>query len=280
MYQKMNLSYSHVEPLLLSTISTLESLKDKKNGVFLVKFLSSCPSEPVVDGDGLFTFQFEGHTIRDSAEQRRLSVSVCDQFVDSMISSLNSRFCDNEDGAVMKSLSSIFDPSLKPDDVQQDCDVVSDYLCAVGFAGSRIELSSFVAVSRASIDCGNHSVFDSNSCANLAIQQKDVYPAAADAAARFLILPVADCERGFSKQNLIKTSLRKSLKTSIKSLDNLMKLSIDGPPGFSFPYKSAFKSAKKSRRIMLLAGFIRKGRQGQGESRPLDIKKYLVYVRL
>ena len=43
------------------------------------------------------------------------------------------------------------------------------------------------------------------------------------------VLPVSsvECERGFSKQNLIKTRLRCSL--SIELLDKLMRVSINGP---------------------------------------------------
>ena len=70
---------------------------------------------------------------------------------------------------------------------------------------------------------------DTLSCANLAIQNRHLYPATGEAAERFLLLPVstADYERGFSKQNLIKKTLRNCLSTS--SLDNLMQMSVDGP---------------------------------------------------
>ena len=66
------------------------------------------------------------------------------------------------------------------------------------------------------------------------------------------IIPVsiADCERGFSQQNLIKSTHRNCLSTC--SLKCLMKLSIDGPPVADFQYIEAFKiwSAKKTRRIL------------------------------
>ncbi|XP_053383125.1 E3 SUMO-protein ligase KIAA1586-like [Mercenaria mercenaria] len=252
MYQQKNLMYSDVEPLLTSTISTLESLKEKKNGTFLSAFLGSCPPEPTMDGDGLFTFEFQSHTIRDSAEQRRVAVSVCDKFVDNMVSSLHSRFSDNADSVVMKALSNLFNPSIT--DVGADCEAVSEYLGTVGFEGRRNELVSFVSYSRAlAADTSNKTLKDSVSCANLAIKNRHSYPATAEAAERFLILPVstADCERGFSKQNLIKTALRNSL--SISSLENLMHLSIDGPPLADFPYKRAFKAwaSAKSRRILM-----------------------------
>ena len=88
MYQKKNLMNSEVEPMLSSTISTLESLKEKTNGHALASFLASVLSEPMLDEKDLCTFQFQSHTIRDSSEQQRsAAVSVCDQFVDNMVKS-------------------------------------------------------------------------------------------------------------------------------------------------------------------------------------------------
>jgi hypothetical protein len=47
-----------------------------------------------------------------------------------------------------------------------------------------------------------------------------------------------DCERGFSVQNLIKSKLHNSLST--KTLDMLMRLSIEGPESKDFGYDKAF----------------------------------------
>lgn len=88
--------------------------------------------------------------------------------------------------------------------------------------------------------------------ANLAIRFKDVYPATAEAAVRFLAAPVstADCERGFSRQNLIKTSLRNSL--GVRSLENLLRISVEGPALDQFVFKLSFQrwAANKTRRIL------------------------------
>lgn len=66
-----------------------------------------------------------------------------------------------------------------------------------------------------------------------------------------IVLPVstADCERGFSNQNLIQTSLRNSRSTTI--LQNVMKISKDGPSIEEMDFSSAFKvwAGMKSRRI-------------------------------
>ena len=55
-----------------------------------------------------------------------------------------------------------------------------------------------------------------------------------------LTVPVSsvDCERGFSKQNLIKTKIRAKLKT--ESVSTLMKMSVDTPEMEKFDFHRAF----------------------------------------
>lgn len=88
--------------------------------------------------------------------------------------------------------------------------------------------------------------------ANLALRHADVYPAASEAAGRLLVAPVStvECERGFSRQNLIKTCLRNSL--AMPTFNNLMRISIDGPGLEDFDFGGAFFKWKsmKSRRIL------------------------------
>ena len=57
----------------------------------------------------------------------------------------------------------------------------------------------------------------------------DLYPQVLKLLRLALTVPVSsvDCERGFSKQNLIKTKLRASLKT--ESVSNLMMMALDTP---------------------------------------------------
>ena len=59
----------------------------------------------------------------------------------------------------------------------------------------------------------------------------------------------ADVERGFSDQNLIKTALRSRLGE--ESLDNLMTISIEGPPLTKFEFHGAGQvwRSKKNRRV-------------------------------
>ncbi len=55
-----------------------------------------------------------------------------------------------------------------------------------------------------------------------------------------LTVPVSsvDCERGFSKQNLIKTKIRAKLKT--ENVSTLMKMSVDTPDMDKFDFHAAF----------------------------------------
>ena len=63
----------------------------------------------------------------------------------------------------------------------------------------------------------------------------------------FLLLSV---NVGFSKQNIVKTCFRNSL--SVSTLNNLMRISIDGPGLVTFDFGAAFQKWKsmKARRIL------------------------------
>ncbi|XP_078695113.1 uncharacterized protein LOC144924045 [Branchiostoma floridae x Branchiostoma belcheri] len=67
---------------------------------------------------------------------------------------------------------------------------------------------------------------------------------------RLLPMRNVDCERGFSTQNRIKTRLRNSL--SVKRLDTLMRISINGQVRADFNFHRAFVAwaAARNRRIL------------------------------
>ncbi|KAG1666499.1 hypothetical protein GQR58_018861 [Nymphon striatum] len=134
-----------------------------------------------------------------------------------------------------------------------DGETISDYLLSVGMEGLRDELLNFARFAHASQSAGHKSVRSSRDMINLALKHKDIDPGSAEVAARFLIAPVStvECERGLSKQNLIKTCLRNSM--SVSALDDLMRISIDGPSLENFDFKAAFKvwAGLKTRRILV-----------------------------
>ncbi|KAH3741243.1 hypothetical protein DPMN_047964 [Dreissena polymorpha] len=125
--------------------------------------------------------------------------------------------------------------------IHSDIDTVSDYLGTVGIEGSQSELLCFANFTKASHNSGNKSVTDIHSAANLAIKSVHSYTASAEAAKRLLVSPVStvDCERGFSRQNVIKTDLRNCL--TVKNLEHLMKISIEGKDCKDVDFKVIYK---------------------------------------
>ena len=83
-YQRSDIDFTEVNPLLLSTVDVLEGHKSE-SGPNTSLFLSQVPAQPILDSMGLCTFQYKGHTIRDSAQQRSESSSACSQFVSIVI---------------------------------------------------------------------------------------------------------------------------------------------------------------------------------------------------
>ena len=94
---------------------------------------------------------------------------------------------------------------------------------------------------------------DIHSDANLAIKNVHSYLASAEAAKRLLVSPVStvDCERGLSRQIVIKTDLRNCL--TVKNLEHLMKISIEGKDCKDVDLKVIYKlwAGKKQRRIIM-----------------------------
>ncbi|KAH3814634.1 hypothetical protein DPMN_143139 [Dreissena polymorpha] len=80
-FQKQDLNFAEIHPLLAATIDSLAEIKYGKSGDKLSKFLTQVPSEPQIDKDGLCTFEFLGYTIRDVVNQRQEARSVCAKFV-------------------------------------------------------------------------------------------------------------------------------------------------------------------------------------------------------
>lgn len=92
-----------------------------------------------------------------------------------------------------------------------------------------------------------------NDICQYVITEKVMYPEVADVALRYLATPVStvNCERGFSRHNLIKTKTRNCLST--QTVENLMMISMEKPDQ-NFPFHLAFEKwvDMKKRRIMKL----------------------------
>ena len=81
--------------------------------------------------------------------------------------------------------------------------------------------------------------------------RKQLFPIMAELIARGLTIPIAtaDCERGFSAMNRIKTSPRNRLKT--KTLEQLMFISIEGPALEQFDFSAAAEKWGKKKNRMI-----------------------------
>ncbi|XP_052706729.1 zinc finger protein 862-like [Crassostrea angulata] len=254
--EKSDIDFSSVNPLLHSTVSVLERLRDSKDGNVLSSFLQQAPSSPSFDSSGLCTFDFKGHCIRDSSKKRAEAVSACEKFISGVIANLRDRFVSEGDGKVMSALCSIFDPSFISSTIppsQETLTTLSDFLQKCSFSNSEDLCSEVVGfrefVRHVGSSAGLTSVKD---IAQFSFRHSSVYPVVGYLGRRLLVLPVStvDCERGFSRQNLIKTDLHNSLK--IESLSNIMMIAIEGPTSESFPFEDAFNkwASVKTRRIL------------------------------
>lgn len=153
----------------------------------------------------------------------------------------------------MSALCSIFDPSLISSTTSpshETLTILIDFIQKCFYFKFRGFMFGIVGfheyVRHVGSSAGLTSVKD---VAQFSCRHSSMYPVVGYLGRRLLVLPVStvDCERGFSRQNLIKTDLRSSLK--IESFSNIMILYIEGPTSESFPYEDAFNmwSSMKTR---------------------------------
>ncbi|KAJ8299937.1 hypothetical protein KUTeg_021456 [Tegillarca granosa] len=232
MYQKTDINFTEVNPVMHSTVATLVKIRDCKSGSVLQR-----------------------HTIRDSAKQRQEAVSACEHFVTEVVENLRDRFSYKGDALVMTVVSGLFDPSVIASDSvlsSDDIDTITTYLQSVSIKKADLDNEALGFHEYIRNMSGSKTVSSVKDVAQVAVKQICSYPSLGLLAKRLLVLPVStvDCERGSSKQNLIKTDLRNSIKPA--SLDNLMRISIERPPCSEFNYDKAYDvwASMKPRRIL------------------------------
>ena len=249
MYQRSDLDFTDVNLLLEATIETIRELKETKTGAMLRKFVYSVPTTPTEDDDGLCTFQFGPHTVRDGVQQRKEALSACDSFTDLVIQNLKQRFTATDDATTLTSLTRLFNPAIRVDNKENDMKKVSAYLRQ---DDNMEEMKSFMRFVEKKRENGHQTLQTTKDVAQYGAKHEEQYPNIAQAARRLLVSPVStvDCERGFSRQNLIKTAIRNRI--GIDNLENLMMISIEGPDRRKFNFTRAFsKWASKCERKIL-----------------------------
>ena len=143
----------------------------------LAEFLKVVPGKPQVDSGDLETFEHCGHTIKDSEKQRKEALSICNQFLNGIVSSLHERFSSNKDAVVMTCLNNFLNPMAKlQSDSSSDIEQVAEYLGSVGFMGHREELVRFSKYVVNMLGSGSKLVSTVRDVCNLAINNSDTFP--------------------------------------------------------------------------------------------------------
>lgn len=84
-----------------------------------------------------------------------------------MVNSLYERFSGSKDGSIPSALGKLFNPVLGSETVEDDIEIVTEYLNSVEMEGYRDELAVIVVM----------SITDKKSCVNLAIKNEKTFPA-------------------------------------------------------------------------------------------------------
>lgn len=256
LFQSQNLNFATVNESVTACIESIQSYL-KTPGPNMRKFYKIVPAAPEIH-DGKGCFMFHEHMLVDNEKQRSEAKSACQQFVTNIVKNLEARFLDKADQGVLAALFTVFNPTCYPSN-QEDLDVYGhdeidmleqhfecimpkEAMCANEFDNfKRLVVSNFSKVT--------HSVAEL--CKLVITSHSETYPGMAALAAIALTIPVSsvDCERGFSRQNLIKTKLRNCLKDN--TLHRLILLSVEGPPIAEFDFVLAMNkwTNAKNRRI-------------------------------
>ena len=248
-YQSSKLICSNVMPLLQATVDSVKLLQSA-TGPTLSEFLENVPAEPVNSqsvGCGT-SFEHCGHVIKDNNNLRREASVTCVKFCTALIENLESKFTDK--GEVMNALCKLFDPALysglpNTDVLSSTINIVLRRYIQTGLLVEHgveqtdftIEFQNFSnMLLKLSKKEHNEVTKSSESLCNFAISKSVCYPLVSKLAYLLLTLHVSsvDCERVFSRQNLIKTRLRSRLKTD--NLEYLMTISMEGPPISDFDF--------------------------------------------
>ena len=167
-----------------------------------------------------------------------------------VIQNLQERYSSTDDSTTLTSLTRLFKPALPLEQKRDDIKKVSTYLKT---EGCEEEMKSFIRLVGKKVDNGHQTLQTTKDVAQFAAKNEEQFPNVATAAKRLLVSPVStiDCERGFSRQNLIKTAIRNSINTD--NLENLMMISIEGPDRKEFDFSRAFNkwAGKCDRKILL-----------------------------
>lgn len=242
-FQREDVDLTVIQPQVNATISSLKLLLSHQ-GPYMQSF-----EAVLTQLSGSFNF-----AIKES-EKESFKRNIHDKYLQCLISNLEDRFSD---AGVLGALATIFNP-------QKAMCCSSDQFSSYGDG----EIATIVAHFTTTVvkdtllqewACFKHllvaefkemSIRDIMSTLSANATISSLYPTLSKLASIALIVPVstADCERGFSTMNRIKTDSRNRLKTG--TLDKLIRLSSEGPEldRFDFERAASIWASKSNRRI-------------------------------
>lgn len=242
-FQREDVDLTIIQPQVNATVSSL-------------KLLLNHPG-PYMQGLDATLTQLSGSFNFTTTENQRVSfkTNIHDKYLQNLISNLEDRFSDS---GVLSALATIFNS-------QKAMCCPSDQFSSYGEREIATISAHFTTTVANEIllqewSCFKHlliaefkevSTRDVMSTLSANTTFSSLYPTLSKLASIALVVPVstADCERGFSTMNRIKTDPRNRLKTD--TLDKLIRLSSEGPEldQFNFERAATLWASRSNRRI-------------------------------
>ena len=218
--------------------------------------IDSCIKSITAQKDTPGKYMAEIDTLIEQLEEAGHHVQVTDHVRDSFESQVKKPYLElleknlRDRTVEVVSAFHIFDPKQLPEDEYELYQYgLSDLDCLLEhYTSSPLELDStdvcgewkeFKIFMSTSTEVKNGSIKDLAKFLLSTPERRLLFPALSKLLIRGLVLPIAtaDCERGFSAMNRIKTVPRNRLKTS--TLEQLMYISIEGPTADKFDFDKA-----------------------------------------
>jgi len=242
--QKQNLDFQFAQASVTACIENLESMRNK-TGTHFMDFLDKIPKNV---GEH---FEFDSHIVSDNIKQRKRFQSLMEDFLTSVIANIQDRLGDMENISIFN----ILLPSCLPN--------TSTEMETYGKA-EILEISKLLQLNSSDLLCEwglfkrmMHKKFRGMSLKELLdfmfVNEMNMeYPLMCSLVEYAVTIPLhtADCERGFSALNLIKTDIQNRI--SLANVNNILMIKIEGPERRNFNFGEAFKkwASLKERRIL------------------------------
>ena len=224
-FQRQDINLAHVEPMVRSTIAALEKMIAEP-GIQLKKV------------NDVIRIDLSTHQISARVNEREsFDKNIRLKFLPNIISHIQQRFPDNR---IISALSAL-DPTNMPESDfifygEEEMQTLADHFQL----DSDTILSEWIQFRE--LVCTTYNALSFEKLAEEVLSSpnlSDAFPNMAKFIACAMVLPVstADCERAFSAMSRTKTDLRNRLST--RTLDHLMRISIEGPVAADFDFLRA-----------------------------------------